>query len=596
MDDFDLTDFVPLSPSVGDRSSDIANGFATSNQVYLEPGEYLIAPPVGEFMLVPPGMVLLFAAGARLQLSAGYPGTVIGIHGSISAGRQQIFEMLATTSTLLVPSQIRFRTNSQLEIYPEWWGAQNGTSTDDQSALQAAIDAAISRWSDEGVALPVLPILLSGPYSLGSSLVVDQSDLGTGQSVGFILRGTGEGISMLTPPTASSGPSAERQSVGAALIAVATIAGPLLLLKGPGGFLIENVAFDCVGNAAACVWVQHMDEASSDSNRAQANSFSRCSFMDNHDTNGFVSDLIGPRVLLDIYTQDFASLASDVLGTSSIGTGMSTADVGTPIGNPPLVGPYVGSITSLLVFQQCLFLPNGSIAVALEGPISLQVEFDGSVFTGAAPCMIYAYGMRFGVRSCDFYNTAPYSTLGTGVADYGGIDILLDSILLGGTAVVGTMSGRVPKIPWRVQPGFVTYGSILNSQTAWPRIPVGTGANGQNGPSAPVSMRNVGSHGTESGGSGTTGTSISPGPACAMASCVATDCRSNSPQFLACASGVAAFGNMATGNVVLTSIRHDPIDTSGTVSSVSWRLGVAPGGEGRDRLRSNYAARSIGVT
>ncbi len=63
-----------------------------------------------------------------------------------------------------------------------------------------------------------------------------------------------------------------------------------------------------------------------------------------------------------------------------------------------------------------------------------------------------------------------------------------------------------------------------------------------------------------------------------LASCVATQCQSRSPQFLATAPGAAAAGMVPSGNTVLTAIWHDLPDPppGEPPPSVHWGIGHGP--------------------
>src|SRR5574337_1548416 len=115
-------------------------------------------------LLVPPGTYLVnsnttiaanlrFAARAILKPASG---VTITLSASFSAAPAQIFDQSAGGVVVL--------PQAMAEVYPEWWGAKGDGSTDNSSALQAAITQ-----GQVGIRIG------SGQYKFGTQLVQDNS-------------------------------------------------------------------------------------------------------------------------------------------------------------------------------------------------------------------------------------------------------------------------------------------------------------------------------------------------------------------------------------------------------------------------------------
>ncbi|RLC35794.1 hypothetical protein DRH29_05755 [candidate division Kazan bacterium] len=107
---------------------------------------------------IPSNFTLKFDRGARLVVASVNDVT---LQCNIPVGPQQIFKLDST-------GEIVFTEDTTIpEVYPQWWGAKADGTTDDTTALNAAIQCGISSLSKVHI--------IGGRYRLADSLLIDEN-------------------------------------------------------------------------------------------------------------------------------------------------------------------------------------------------------------------------------------------------------------------------------------------------------------------------------------------------------------------------------------------------------------------------------------
>lgn len=150
----DIIDFGGNPTGVSDSSAALQAGINAGNDtVFIPKGVYLI----GQSVIVPKNVALVFAKNARLRIASGKTLTINGVIEALSS--DWIFD-LSLGGSLSGTPEIK-------EVYPQWFGAQGKGVTDDTAAFHAALTTA-------GVATVNV---LSGTYLINSTLLVSKKIL-----------------------------------------------------------------------------------------------------------------------------------------------------------------------------------------------------------------------------------------------------------------------------------------------------------------------------------------------------------------------------------------------------------------------------------
>lgn len=129
---------------------------------------------VSATLTIPSNITLLFIGQGMISVASAQTLTV---NGPVQAPLRQVFTGTGT---------VKFGGRVAL-AYPEWFGAAGDNSTDDQAAIQKAIDA----FKDTGIEHHPGVVEFTGGYAVGSTVLI------TGNSV--TLRGPGWGVQNDTP-------------------------------------------------------------------------------------------------------------------------------------------------------------------------------------------------------------------------------------------------------------------------------------------------------------------------------------------------------------------------------------------------------------
>ena len=277
-------------------------------------GGYLYFPPGPYFLstgfAVLPRVTVIFAAGAVLTMpridvprddNTAFARRVfqlsVLIQGGIQAGLHQIVAPTVVGGVSNFRAGLLFETDTIREVYPEWWGARS-SDIDSHAEIQSAIDAAIhSRPSGTSI-----PIKLTGRYKVSAPLRIGgdvvRPIFPDAARRPFVLRGAaGPQIrGLATLEAHESFPAVLAGSNDAKLEE-----SSLLIVRGPAGFLIEDVAFGAsevlragrilrrnaagmeeladvsveVGKVFSCLRLERLDRGGSD---AQMSRVRRCFF------------------------------------------------------------------------------------------------------------------------------------------------------------------------------------------------------------------------------------------------------------------------------------------------------------------------------
>ncbi|MFO0648295.1 MAG: hypothetical protein U0326_18795 [Polyangiales bacterium] len=277
--------------------------------VYLPPGQYRIARegtrPIpatyNDEVLTAPDLLIhenvqvWFAPGARLILEQD---VIVSILGSLRAEVAQIFEK-RPISPGHREGRVVILSSKVPALFPEWWGARARldeaiptSPTDDASALRDCFRAAHTDRSFGGRNYPVIPVILSGEYTVGSEIVIEPKDAArlptpghepdlrdpawrdvSGQKKidGVVIVGrrstgsTGAGVPTLKGSGATFSARGEREVVGRALLRIVDLHGSTI----DGVNFDAGGADDTGGVASVCVQI---------TGGSQLNVFRGCAF------------------------------------------------------------------------------------------------------------------------------------------------------------------------------------------------------------------------------------------------------------------------------------------------------------------------------
>lgn len=235
----------------GDRAAGIRSLRDLGGYLYFPPGNYFLTSGFAVWPL----MTVIFAPNAVLTMPRIAENTIgafsdasVILSGSIEAGLHQFVNATTTNGAPNGRGGILFQTDTVKEVYPEWWGAQpmdvrNAARRefDSTDGIQSAINAAVHNIQYGAT----IPVVLSGRYQISKPIQIgsgsNASLLGAESYLKpFVLRGRGSpglrGPASLEihedyPALSPNRGSAWAEDQG------------MLIVRGPPGFLIEDVLF-----------------------------------------------------------------------------------------------------------------------------------------------------------------------------------------------------------------------------------------------------------------------------------------------------------------------------------------------------------------
>ena len=166
---FNAIDYKATGDGTTDDSGKINDAVtaasANGGTVVFPPGTYRVASN----LTIPSNVTLWFMNGAKLSVDNG---VTVTINGPIEAGLYQIFAGQGTvTGAIQVPA-----------FYPQWWGAKGDGVSDDTTAIQNCVNAAMTTGGE-------IVFTGKGPYSITKTIEFkpqeSQNPAGSGSDVHF---------------------------------------------------------------------------------------------------------------------------------------------------------------------------------------------------------------------------------------------------------------------------------------------------------------------------------------------------------------------------------------------------------------------------
>ncbi|MEZ4408973.1 MAG: hypothetical protein R3A52_21250 [Polyangiales bacterium] len=300
----DLNRVIDGDSGLGVRSLRDLGGY-----LYFPPGRYFLTMGI----TISPKMTVIFAPGAVLEMpTLDVPGSdarfrdrfsdfSVHIQGGIQAGLHQIVNSTVKNGLPTNRGSLIFETDTVKEAYPEWWGAEsmdvrNPTNSmrpvppDSSDAIQSALDAAINDIRPGGRASAnAIPVVLTGSYFVARPLFIGRRPWSTtspgSEDSPFVLRGN---VGAAAPESGTSSLQAHpafplsrvSEELGRSPTTQRLTSNDhLLVVRGPPGFLIENLQFDASDNnkiqrAFGCL---HLEKGGGNAD-AQMSRVRRCVF------------------------------------------------------------------------------------------------------------------------------------------------------------------------------------------------------------------------------------------------------------------------------------------------------------------------------
>lgn len=420
--------------------------------VYLPPGSYLVRSqgmPTSRAdylramenpdILVPNNVLLWFAPGAVLVLG---PQVVVSIAGDLRAETTRIFRTENLQSGDFRRGRVVFHTTQVQEIYPEWWGAlalQNEAAPtmarDNAPEFRACFQAAHTDRSLPGRQWPVLPVIMSGTYPVGSEIEIKQEAAPLGADgapdrrqvsglvnpAGVVILGRrGPGGSGINPPAFFAHGAFEPglPTAGAPDLRTLRASGRALLrIVGLLGSVIDGIGFDGARIVSACLQIT--------GNSARSSVIRNCSFHSACHVLAQVGDYViesdNPQNTLTICGRPLAQCRSDVRSDFDL---------------------------SGLTFENCTFETNlapgegeararAMVGIVFNANQTFPMTLDHCLFTGSMAACIEARGGTLVIRGGNAQNQltptayVPLPAAGRPTRDMprGGVDIFIGDVL-----------------------------------------------------------------------------------------------------------------------------------------------------------------------
>ena len=281
--------WMSFTSNLQTRIDSLASDNLAGGLVYFPPRNYYLT----NLLRFYPNITAIFSPGAVLHPALAPEGSpVTNFHvyldGNIQAGLHKIIDP-PFRGGVFEPRRGRLviQENRVREIYPEWWGAEpirqtaSSADVDSADALQSSFNCAFHEFDRRSS----IPVVLSGMYLLGRPLFIGQRpwmsspEFPNSEIRSFILRGqTGpehrEAVGIGPHPSfvPPSGGDLHPEEYG------------LLIVRGPRGFLIENITFrgsrDDRRLAYSCLRVEVQTTEMRGTVDSQVNRVKGCKFID----------------------------------------------------------------------------------------------------------------------------------------------------------------------------------------------------------------------------------------------------------------------------------------------------------------------------